>query len=116
MDIDDRLVFPPEILSTSQRPDVVIWSTALKKVILIELTCPAEEGIDAARIRKETWYMALMNKIKDSGWSARLWTVEVGARGFVGRSFLNCVGKLDISNQESWLLYKAVSITAAKCS
>ena len=41
----DRIVFPPEICSTSSRPDIVIWSRQLKSVILIELTCPAEEGI-----------------------------------------------------------------------
>ena len=42
---DLNIVLPPEIVATSQRPDIVIWSTALKKVIMIELTCPAEEGI-----------------------------------------------------------------------
>ena len=36
--------FPPEIHSTSQRPDIVIWSVSHKRVILIELTCPAEDG------------------------------------------------------------------------
>ena len=38
--------------ATSERPDIVIWSVALKKVIMIELTCPAEEGIEAVRERK----------------------------------------------------------------
>ena len=88
----------------------------LKKVILLELTCPAEEGIDAARIRKETRYKALLQEIKESGWSPRLWTIEVGARGFVGNSFLNCMGKLGLVSQECRLLCKSVSITAAKCS
>lgn len=36
-----RIVFPPEICATSERPDIIIWSVTLKKVI----TCPAEEGI-----------------------------------------------------------------------
>jgi len=38
-------VFPPEILATLERPDIVIWSAKLHKVYLIELTCPAEENI-----------------------------------------------------------------------
>ena len=50
----EQIVFPPEILSTSERPDIIIWSYASRKVLLIELTCPAEEGIDDAKIRKET--------------------------------------------------------------
>jgi hypothetical protein len=33
------------VLATLQRPDIIIWSPSLRKVILIELTCPAEEGI-----------------------------------------------------------------------
>ena len=39
-----NFVFPPEIFNTNERPDIVIWSAKLKKVLLIELTCPAEEG------------------------------------------------------------------------
>ena len=49
----DQVVFPPEILSTNERPDIVIWSIKLQKVILIELTCCAEEGISSAQLRKE---------------------------------------------------------------
>ena len=35
----EQIVFPPEILSTSERPDIIIWSNASRKVLLIELTC-----------------------------------------------------------------------------
>jgi hypothetical protein len=35
----DPIVFPPEISLTTSRPDVIIWSAKLKKVVLIELTC-----------------------------------------------------------------------------
>src|SRR4051812_34590104 len=47
------LVFPPAICSTALRPDAVLWSSLSRTVILLELTCPAEEGIEAAQIRKE---------------------------------------------------------------
>ena len=49
----ERIIFPPEICATVERPDIVIWSCSLKVVILIELTVPAEEGIEAAQIRKQ---------------------------------------------------------------
>jgi hypothetical protein len=38
-------IFPPEIIPTSLRPYVVVWSNQLKRAIIIELTCSAEEGI-----------------------------------------------------------------------
>ena len=50
--LDRPIVFPREILATNQRPDIVIWSVALKKVVMVELTCLAEEGIEAAVERK----------------------------------------------------------------
>ena len=54
VDFEDRkLVFPPNICATSLRPDIVISSALTRNVILLELTCCAEEGIDAAQLRKE---------------------------------------------------------------
>ena len=42
VDHSDRpIVFPPEIVATNRRPDIVIWSVALKKVVMVEPTCPA---------------------------------------------------------------------------
>ena len=116
VDVQQKLIFPPEILCTEQRPDIVIWSMALKKVFIIELTCPAEEGIEAAKIRKETRYMGLVCQVREMGWTPRLWTIEVGARGFVGQSFHNLFAKLGLSRAENSKLCKSVSITAAKCS
>ena len=50
------IVFPPEIYSTSERPDIIIWSKALRKLILIELTCPAEEGIAMSKFAGGSLY------------------------------------------------------------
>ena len=44
----------PEIADTLQRPDIVIFSRALRQVILIELTVPLEDRVCAAHERKET--------------------------------------------------------------
>ncbi len=56
------IVFPPEIFATPQRPDIVIWSAAIRLVILIELTCPAEEGINEP----------------GTGWTCTMFAIEVG--------------------------------------
>ncbi len=37
------ILFPPEIIASNKRPDIIIWSVSIKCVILFELTCGAEE-------------------------------------------------------------------------
>jgi hypothetical protein len=59
LDLDDNLVFPPIIATTSLRPDIVIWSRSTKTVIWGELTCPLEELILDAYVRKKSRYLAL---------------------------------------------------------
>lgn len=40
VDLARKLQFPFHIVQTSLRPDIVIWSKEVKRVILIELTVP----------------------------------------------------------------------------
>jgi hypothetical protein len=100
---DDKMVFPPSICPTQLRPDAVIWSALSRTVILLELTCPAEEGIHAAQIRKEDRYDNLMAEITDQKWTPTLLTLEVGARGLVGsrtfRSFVTLGFSLRSANE-----------------
>ena len=58
------------------------WSLPVLTVILMKLTCPAEENIRDAQLRKEVKYTPLKNQIKDNDWKCHLWTIEVGVRGF----------------------------------
>ena len=117
VDYSDRpIVFPPEILATSQRPDIVIWSIALKKVVMIELTCPAEEGIEAARERKLGRYTQLKQDIEEIGWMAGLLTVEVGARGYVAYSTERCFRQLGMQKRKVSSLCKSLSRVVARCS
>jgi len=112
----EQIVFPPEILSTNQRPDIIIWSMQIKKVILIELTCPAEEGMVNAQLYKETRYNQLKSEIQERSWSVTLMTIEVGVRGFVGYSLPKCLSLLGFSRSNSTKLCKMVSLVSAKCS
>ncbi len=86
VDLGRQLQFPQEICSTTLRPYVVLWSVAEKSLILTELTVPWEEGLEAAYERKKAKYADLFTERRESGWSVSLYPVEVGARGFVGRS------------------------------
>jgi hypothetical protein len=110
------LVFPSIIFCTSKRPDIVIWSLSSKTVILVELTCPAEENIEAACLRKEARYTDLVNSCEASNWKAILLTIEVGSRGYVAFSFSKFLRKLGFSNRENSTICKDISLVVSKCS
>ncbi|KAJ8334019.1 hypothetical protein SKAU_G00413380 [Synaphobranchus kaupii] len=46
VDLDQQFKFPVEIATTSLRPDIVLWSTSSRTVIMAELTVPWEEGTE----------------------------------------------------------------------
>ena len=48
LDIDEQLSFPPEIVFTNLRPDIVIWSQRSKTIIIGEITVPWEDNFDTA--------------------------------------------------------------------
>ena len=110
------MVFPPEIVATAERPDIVIWSTSSRRVLLFELTCPAEEGIDAASLRKSARYEALGLAIVEAGWTAEVRPIEVGARGFVARSVLRVLRDLGLSSREVTTLCRTLATVVARCS
>jgi len=110
-------VFPPEIYSTAERPDILIWSVQLHEVLLVELTCPAEEGIKAAQVRKEGRYLPLLDNItRNTSWKPKLLTVEVGVRGFVASNSRQAFLRLGLPRQKVSALCKKLASTAAKCS
>ena len=101
-----KITFPPEICSTDQRPDIVIWSLSLKSAICIELTCPADENIQAAHKYKSDRYVDLEGLASTNGWRIRILPIEVGARGFVARSMNSCFRNLGFTPRASSSLCK----------
>ena len=89
-DLEAGLIFPPEIASTTQRPDIVIYSKSKKIVVLIELTCPLKDHISTAHELKTDSYLELLSNCRCNGWTAFLFPVEVGSRGFVAYSLTSC--------------------------
>ena len=53
---DQHLRFPQAVCIPTQTPHIVIYSLKLSKVILIELTCPAEENIEERHSEKISRY------------------------------------------------------------
>ena len=113
----NNYVFPIDIYCTEERPDIVIWSPSKKMTIIIELTCPAEEGIENAKLRKETKYLPLISEIRrQNKFTVNFMTVEVGVRGFIATSLKKCFAMLGLPKQKSCRACKEASYIAASCS
>ena len=111
-----RLVFPPEIAVTLQRPDVVIFSRLKKSVILIELTVPAEDRVAISHSLKKCRYKDLVKQCTENGWFTRCFAVEVGCLGYVSPSLLHCLESLGIPSSTSRKVRNECSRVALRCS
>ena len=70
IDLDNNLVFPAATgVASGCRPGVVIWSPLTKTIIWGELTCPLEELILDAHIRKKNRYLHLEVECRVRGWA-----------------------------------------------
>lgn len=74
---------PCHILPTSQKPDLVLLNNDTKHIVLVELTVCFESGILKAEERKKDRYASLICDLQDTGYSAKLYTLEVGSRGLI---------------------------------
>ena len=95
-------VFPPEVASTGKRPDILLLSRLEKVALCIELTVPNEDNINNAHASKSARYKHLEDEAASNGWRLTTWPIEVGARGFVGRS--------------TWDFLRALAFGKARCS
>ncbi|KAI8490494.1 hypothetical protein Bbelb_317620 [Branchiostoma belcheri] len=78
VDLDTRLDFPRNICETTLRPDIVLCSSVQKTVLVIELTIPWEENIQAAYERKELKYQELVQlQCVENGWRSLLYPISL---------------------------------------
>ena len=78
-DLESTLVIPPEIAILQLRPDILLYSTTTKTVIIVELTCSCEENMESWHATKFGKYGHLCSAIKTNRWSIHYFAVEVGA-------------------------------------
>ena len=76
---------PPDILTTTQKPDIVILNRNEKKIFLLELTCSLEQNSNTANAYKTSKYTPLKSDLEAQGLSVSLVPFEVGSRGHVTR-------------------------------
>ena len=100
VDLDRQLKVPEHIVITSRKPDIVVYSNRKKQVLMIELTVPYEDRIGEANELKRSKYEELRQDCIMKGWNCQVWPVEVGARGFVGRSVGALLKELGVTGAE----------------
>ncbi len=67
-----------------------------KKIILVELMVPWEEGCEEAAERKKGKYQQLVQDCRDKGWTTWLMMVEVRCRGFPAQSAWSLLTKVGL--------------------
>lgn len=110
---------PPDILTTSFRPDLVLINRNQKKIELLELTCSFEKNIEAAHIRKAKKYNDLKVDLEKAGWLVQLIPFEVGSRGQITKRNRNALinvlkrNQIKVNNNQ---LFKDLSKISLLCS
>ncbi|KAE8284703.1 hypothetical protein D5F01_LYC16136 [Larimichthys crocea] len=107
-----QMVFPSEIATTTLRPDLMLWSPSLKK--LVDLTVPWEDSMEEAYERKHLRYSELAADARHRGWNAEVRPVEVGCRGFVGTLTTKLLRDLGVRGQSQHTAIKAASEAAER--
>ena len=112
VDLGKRLVFP-DVVQTTLRQDIVLWSKTGKKLIFIELTVPWETRCEEAYERKTAKYTELLDLCKEKGW---LFPVEVGARGFCSQSVCRLMTAVGTSGRDRKWAIQRLSKAAERAS
>ena len=116
LDIDEQLSFPPEIVFTNLRPDIVIWSQRSKTVIIGELTVPWEDNFDTANEFKQLKYTDLIEECVQRGWKVYSFPFEVGSRGYISKTCTIFLSKIGIGTRQRKSVLHKISQTATKAS
>ena len=113
---DQRLIFPPEIITTNLRPDLVLWSTLQKLLFIVELTVLWEAAVGEAYERKRLKYSDIATKAEQRGWRAQVLPVEVWCRGFVATSTTKLLKGMGVRGQAFRQAVKSLSNAAERSS
>ncbi len=115
VDLKRRLQFP-DVVHTSWRPDAVLFYTEGKKIILVELTVPWEEGWEEAFERKSERYKGLVQDCRDKGWQTWLYPVEERCRGFPAQSAWKLMTEVGLRGTERKNAVRRLGETAERAS
>jgi hypothetical protein len=110
--------FPMNIADVPDRPDILLWSETRRELLAIELTCPGEDGIQAAHQRKQKKYAHLADEgLKHQPpWSLRVWAIEVGSLGFLAKSGYELLRAINFTKSELAAIKRQLEDISRRCS
>ena len=76
----DGGTIPPDIITTSQRPDIVLIDRYQKQITLFELMCSFERNENSANRKKVLKYHGFSSDLEQNGWKSKNIPFEVGSR------------------------------------
>ena len=116
VDLKKQLKVPHWISETNLRPDILLISERSKQMGVIELTVPSEERIEVSGELKRTKYEAIAEAGRQKGWKVRVWTAEVGCRGFPAASVAILLRDLGYQGSEKRVLLRKIGEAAERAS
>lgn len=101
IDNDNRhYKFPEEIAETNMCPDLTAYSLTTKQVIIVELSVPWETNIGFQHFKKLEKYYNLESTARTKGFYAKLFAVEIGARGMPSKNMNKFLEKLGLGREK----------------
>ena len=104
---DKPWTIPPDILATSDRPDLVVLDPCEKCISILELTVPYETNIQSRHQYKCHKYAHLCIDLQSLGFSVKYFAIEIGCRAFISQpnskrlhAFLKSVKGLKFNNRD----------------
>ena len=76
----------------------MVWHSQVC-VIIVELTVPWKENLEEAFETKKLRYENLRMECEDKGWACQVMPIEVGCRGFIGRTTTSYLTRLGLTNR-----------------
>ncbi len=86
--------YPSAITDSGLRPDLVLTSQKARRMVIVELTVPFETRIAENHEYKVAKYEELCKEVRKAGFKVDFFAVEVGARGFLGKSMRSFIAWL----------------------
>ncbi|GFR94320.1 reverse transcriptase [Elysia marginata] len=107
---------PDVIRRTTSRPYIVIHSPSTQQFIIVKPTVQYESRMEQAHTYKKKTYLDLTKELEESGYRAKIMSIEIGARGFVGSSAYDLLSKLSNSGNKRTKALKLQAKTAENSS
>ena len=100
VDLKRRLIFPPEVCTTTLRPDIVICSCRIKQIVMIEVIEPWENCAEVRNERRQTKYDELKKDFEESGYNVWCLPNEICCRGLMCPSVLTMCKTLRLQGKD----------------